>query len=245
MSVTTSVQRAGFGLYRRMRQIVGRHRQFLFLFGFDPRLRKLIVTGQTELLIEGYPRSANSFALHAFLSAQKETVRVASHLHLSGQCQVAFCRKIPSLILIRNPQDAVASFMILEGNKMSPQQALREYITFYRDVLPHRDRFVLASFEEVTTNFGRVIERVNERFRTEFGLFVHTDANVEVCYRQMDATVQSRGGRQSDVLTQSARPVPERRDIKERVMKELFSNRPSGLLKEAQTLYSQLMGKGN
>ena len=41
----------------------------------------LCVNDETELVIEGYPRSANSTTAHGFLACQSKPVRLAHHKH--------------------------------------------------------------------------------------------------------------------------------------------------------------------
>ena len=63
--------------------------------------------------------------------------------------------RIPTLVLIRRPKDAVLSFVIRDP--ISVDQALRYYLSFYETVEKYRDSYVLGLFEEVTGDFGRVI----------------------------------------------------------------------------------------
>ncbi|RMG27959.1 MAG: hypothetical protein D6732_19595, partial [Methanobacteriota archaeon] len=48
------------------------------------RMEKLI-GARTEIVIEGYPRSANTFAVVAFRLAQNRPVKIAHHLHMEAQ----------------------------------------------------------------------------------------------------------------------------------------------------------------
>ena len=67
-----------------------------------------------------------------------------------------------------------------------PDVALRDaliaYTRFYRRLLPCRDRMVVADFEEVTTDFGAVTRRVNDRFGTAFAEFEPTEQNTNRCF---------------------------------------------------------------
>ena len=59
---------------------------------------------------------------------------------------------------------------------LRPVDAVREWLRFYRALRPLQDGFVLATFDEVTTDFGGVIACVNDRFNTTFSLFEGTYA---------------------------------------------------------------------
>jgi hypothetical protein len=178
------------------------------------RRRKAVpVSGETDIVIEGYPRSGNTFAITAFGSAQSRAVRVAHHEHAAAQVIAAARAGTPTLVLIREPEDAVLS-LIIQQPHLSLRQALRAYVRFYRPLVPHRDRFVLATFHEVTTDFGAVTRRVNDRFGTDFGVFEHTEENVQRCL----AAIRDHGvARRGPVLVHrtGSSPSPVRAAIKD------------------------------
>jgi hypothetical protein len=114
------------------------------------------VTPDTQVVIEGFPRSGNSFARRAFIMAQEETfdvTRIAHHLHVPAQIVRAAQWRIPTLVLIRRPRDAVLSLVIRDP--ISVDQALKYYISFYETSERYRDAFVLGRFEEITEDFGQ------------------------------------------------------------------------------------------
>jgi hypothetical protein len=177
------------------------------------RRKAVPVTEETDIVIEGYPRSGNTFAITAFGSAQSRAVRVAHHEHAAAQVIAAARAGIPALVLIREPEEAVLSLAVQHPH-LSLRQALRSYVRFYRPLISHRDRFVLATFEEVTTDFGAVTRRVNDRFGTDFGVFEHTEENVQRCL----ATIRDHGvARRGPVLVHrtGSSPSPERAAIKD------------------------------
>src|SRR5262245_32533170 len=58
----------------------------------------------TEAIIEGFPRSANTFAATAFQLAQTKPVRVAHHLHVPSQIIAGARWGIPTIVLVRDPE---------------------------------------------------------------------------------------------------------------------------------------------
>jgi hypothetical protein len=140
---------------------------------------------ETELVIEGFTRSAITFVVFAFQLAQQEPVRVAHHLHAPAQLIEAARRGVPTLALIREPEGAVLSAMIREPF-VSPRRALIAYSRFYESLLPHRSRLVVGDFDAVTSDLGAVIRKVNGRFGTRFGEFEHTAENVTACYHLVE-----------------------------------------------------------
>jgi hypothetical protein len=167
----------------RARQRWATHDSYLAL----ARIRKgrAVVGPDTEIVIEGFPRAGNTFAVFAFQSAQPRPVRVAHHLHAPAQVAAAVARGLPVLLLIRPPQDAIVS-SVLWWPHVTPADALAAYARFYERLLPVRDACVIGPFEEVTADMGAVIDRVNRRYGRDFARFEHTPENVERCYRLIE-----------------------------------------------------------
>lgn len=149
----------------------------------------LAVNRSTELVIEGFPRSANTFAMLAFEQAQRadgrKPLRIAHHLHAPAQIIQAARRRIPCLVLIREPVGATAS-LIARHPRTPVGAALAYYASFYETVARYRSSYVLGPFEEVIGNYGAVIERLNERFGTRFAAFEHTEENIGTIFSQID-----------------------------------------------------------
>jgi len=164
-----------------------------------------------ELVIEGYPRSANTFAVVAFRHAQGRNVPLAHHLHVEAQIIKAAELGIPVLVLIRNPVDAIKSLLIRH-----PEGGLIQYAnwftSFYEAIEPVKGKVVIADFTEVTSNFGLVIRRVNEKFGTNFTEFVHSDVSMREVFAAIDEINEQLGG--ESPVTFVARPVAERNHIK-------------------------------
>jgi hypothetical protein len=92
----------------------------------------LAVTPGKQVVIEGCPRSGNSFARRAFSMAQDETfdvTSIADRMHVPAQVVRAARWQIPTLVLIRRPRDAVLSFAVWDP--ISVDKALRYYLSFY------------------------------------------------------------------------------------------------------------------
>lgn len=125
-----------------------------------------ICGAQTDIVIEGYPRSANTFAVEAFRLLNGSDVRLAHHLHVPLQIKRAAKMKKPVLLLIRAPEDAVIAQSLC--GILSLKEELQLYINFYEGVMPFIDCVELVLFEEVTSDFGNVMVRLNQRFGSSF-----------------------------------------------------------------------------
>jgi hypothetical protein len=140
-----------------------------------------VIGPETEFVIDGYTRSASTFAVYALQLAQPAPVRLAHHLHAPAQLVAAAQAGVPALAVIREPRGAILSQLIREPG-VALRDALVGYARFYERLCSCRDRFVVADFEEITKDFGAVTRRVNERFATAFAEFEPTEQNVRRCF---------------------------------------------------------------
>jgi hypothetical protein len=163
--------------------LVSDHRRLSVYARLRPVLRPQMVTDETRLVIEGYPRCANSYALAAFRVANGQGCHVAHHLHTPVSIAAGAARNIPVLFLIRHPLEAVTSQLIRYPTH-APRSSLLRYSQFYAGVEPFLDHVVVARFENVIADFGAITERVNQRFGTRFVAYDRTTAN-EAKVRQM------------------------------------------------------------
>lgn len=152
------------------------------ILGVSPRLALAVarrrghgspLDPQTELLVEGYPRSASSFAVAA-LVRMRPGIRIAHHVHAPGHVIAAVRRGLPAMVLIREPEDAVVELVLLKP-ALTLAQALRGYVRFYAPLVPYLGRILVARTSEVTGDFGAVVRRLNERFGLGLPPFEHTD----------------------------------------------------------------------
>src|SRR5688500_9849861 len=131
----------------RARTLIGRNPWLFFpVYRLDGRRRPLMVNRDTELVIEGFPRSGNSFVVLGFEAAQGRKVRVAHHQHAPSQIKRGVSMKIPVCVLIRRPMDAVRSLSVMFPG-VSFELGLSTYRDFYEDIYGLRESFVIATFE--------------------------------------------------------------------------------------------------
>jgi hypothetical protein len=143
--------------------------------------RGKVLSEDTEVVIDGFTRSASTFAVMAFQLSQDRPIRVARHLHAAAQLTEAAKRGLPTILTIRDPESTVLSAVVQEPH-LTIEQALKSFGRFYTKTAPFCSRFVVADFAQVTKDFGTVIRRLNQKFGTRFREFEHTDANVRQCF---------------------------------------------------------------
>ena len=94
-----------------------------------------VVCPDTELVIDGFQRSANTFASIAFEISQPRPRSTAHHLHAASQIVAAARMHIPCILLVRDPVDAVISHL-QRVPRVTPRQALTNWTRFHERVLP-------------------------------------------------------------------------------------------------------------
>jgi hypothetical protein len=144
-----------------------------------------VVTSGTELVVDGFTRTACTYAVVAFQLAQRRLVRVAHHLHAPSHLLAAARLGVPALLTIRAPEDAVVSCVVREPYVTVPQ-ALVAYRRFYERLAAVRARVVVGDFPIVTGDLGALVLHLNDRYGTDFVPFESTPENVAECFRIID-----------------------------------------------------------
>lgn len=197
----------------------------------DRHHSSLGVVRESDLVIEGFPRSGNSFAVVAFEMAQGVPVRIAHHWHSPSQFVAAVRYDIPAVLVIRRPKEAVVSYAIYRGSN-GLRGMLEEYVGFHRAVMPWLKQVLVADFREITSDFGRVVDRINERFGTDFGRFEHTEANVAEVFRRIEDYQEGEH--------RFSRPSEVRRQRQDTLRARLQAADLRHLLMEASELYDRI-----
>lgn len=199
--------------------------------------RAYVIDPDTDVVIDGFPRSANTYALYAFQQAVGPDVHVSGHTHAAATVLTAVARGLPCLLVARRPRDSLASLQ-QHAPRVPLRTLIRANLRFHSRVLPVRDRLVVAEFDEVTRDFGAVMRRLNEHARTTFPPYVHTDANERDVFGTIEAASRRRNAgqvREAGV----ARPSSTRRAPDDVLAGA--SSRDLALLERADGVYDRLL----
>jgi hypothetical protein len=202
-----------------------------------PDKRATLARPDTALVVEGFLRSGNTFSVAAFEIANGRELHVGRHLHGAPHVLRAVRLGLPTVVLIRNPRDAVLSYLI-RRDTLTPYDALVEYLDFYRAAWRVRDHFVVGLFDRVTSDFGSVLDEVNERFGTSFRRYDPTPENETRAFALVEEMNRLESG--GDVVeTHVGRPSEERRHRKEELQALLDRPRTAAKLRAAEVLYQR------
>jgi len=200
----------------------------------NAKFRHLVVRRDTELVIEGFPRCANTFAVVAFEKAQSRPVTIAHHLHAQAQIANAIDWHIPVLVLVREPFGAVASLLVRHPN-ISENQAMEQYERFYGFVQENKRHVVIADFHNIAIEYSAVILRINSHFGTSFAPYWNSASNDADVFAAID---RFNLAKEHGNAMQLARPSVLKAQKKEVVLERL---RAHGRMPHLQKLYGDVV----
>ncbi len=146
---------------------------YFALFAHRYPFKAMKVSHKTNICIEGFPRSANSYATVAFKLVNKG-VKVAHHLHVAAQLLRAARYQIPAMVVLRAPEEAVSSFMVFQQSLNAPLY-LDAYTRFHQRLLDVQDQLLFVSFETVVSDMNKAIRALNEKFGINFEIIPNVD----------------------------------------------------------------------
>jgi hypothetical protein len=205
----------------------------------QPKRRNRPVSPTDQIVIDGFPRSANTFSSLAFQLANPD-VAASHHMHAPANILLALRYRVPAVVLIRPPVDAVLSEVIREPRKRL-RRGLLEWNSFYGTVRPVLDRIVVADFSTVTTDYSLVIDEVNRRFGTSFVPYRNSPEADEAVFASIEARARSRGKSGTRFENQVPRPSKERGERKAALQAELTRPELRPLVERAQSLYADYL----
>lgn len=199
----------------------------------------LVCGPQTDMVIEGYPRSSNSFAIWMLHVLEGETFRlkIGHHTHDIDNLRLAAHFGKPSAVLIRAPEDAILSFMIYAD--VAVDAATNRYQRFYDGTLALETMPLVLPFEMVTRDFNQVVDRINALTGESIPRSKDLEADTARAYEM--ARERADDIHAGKVVEQIAIPSAERETIKAAKRAEVqayLAERP-----EIAALYEAVMAK--
>jgi hypothetical protein len=218
---------------RRGKYAMGHHPVTLpILLRLTPEGRSRAIDEETDVVVEGFPRSGNTFATFALRHADRH-LRVVSHVHHPNQVVLAVRRGLPTILVVREPVPTLASYLIA-GPHGRARGVLEEYVAYHRELLPYLPDVLVVDFAQLSTDMGLVIDRLNARYGTSITRFEHTREEEAAVFASVEQFHLSVHGVNEGLVP---RPSQDRRDANERHRAELRSPALSPLLREAEEVH--------
>ncbi len=217
------------------RNILGSSPRLFGVLHFVPEFKRLTTTRDSDLVVEGFPRCANSFAVKLFLS-WNPGLKVAHHLHVPMQILKGFEYGVPCIVLIREPLEAISSLLIIDLS-LSCDLAIRSYIMFYKPLLSFSDNIIISDFPTTTSAFDKVIKNANRKFNRSFHSERITEQMTDAVFSELDAHHKRKRNSPKNL---SAIPSSEKEEAKSQIRTLVQQNR---YFSEAYELYLKFVGK--
>lgn len=128
---------------------------------------RCVVNRNTEVVIEGFPRSGNTFAYAVFCAMQDHDVCIAHHIHGAAQIFAAQKLDVPVLFLLREPLAACASLMARQP-ALTALQVLKWYNQFHTCISKEVENIAFICFDDLVRQPAIIVERLNDKFGTNF-----------------------------------------------------------------------------
>lgn len=201
---------------------------------------KWVITKEHEIVIEGFPRCANSFSVRAFQFSNDSgrKVKIATHLHTTATILLGVKWGIPTLVLIRDPECAVPSWLGLgvqlkKTNLLSAGKGrirshvaywTHRYTEFYNKLIAVQSRVVVGDFDLVIQDFNQIITALNEKFQRNYLPFEHNKENVSKIF---------------DAAKVHLSPSAERDALKDTFKEFYFSKENEARRQKAKSVYER------
>jgi hypothetical protein len=216
------------------RYALGRHRWTFALLRLAPGpYASVPVDRETEVCIDGFPRSGNTYAAFALLHTNPDT-RLAHHTHVPMQILRAVKLGVPCAVLTRPPLDTLTSLCIFADDELSDTLAFKTYIDFHRRIAPVAGAAVVCRFDELVADPSVLVRRLNRRYRTSFA--GEQPASDEV-KRELLARIERDHLEGSKKRLGWTIPNLEKEELKPRVRQRLARH---PLLEEADSAYRRI-----
>ncbi len=206
------------------------------LFARKYPFNRVKVRPDSDICIEGFPRSANSYAVVAFRLANPQA-KIAHHLHVPAQLLQARKWEIPAILLIREPEQAVASFLVFQ-NSNNADWYLKAYIRFHRALLSVQNDLVIADFNVAVQNINALIRAANAKFNQQFQYLDNPSGREEEIFVKLKEVNDRFFAGQRN---KSMYPDEHRRQAKEQARQRV---QQSPYLKMAQEYYRRFLEQG-
>lgn len=199
-----------------------------------------LVDDDVDFVVEGFPRSANTFLTYGFMHATDFKFKLAHHFHSPSQFFYGQKKGKKCVIILRNPVDSITSFLIRFPH-VDDDVAVDLYYQFHRLALKYlslNDAPNLAvDFKEIVSGVGldKVIKfsgfSGEVELKNEYEIFSEIERRSAFLNNGLDEKMVARPSENS-----------EKNDAKFSVKKKLESNFDKEL-KACEVIYSEILNK--
>lgn len=231
-------------LRRRLRNLIAAH-PFLYLPLRRITRPEATLGPDTELIVEGFPRSGNTYAEFALRASQPRPIRIAHHSHAPAQVLAGYKRSIPVILAVREPRASLLSYASRVGHaRLLPVEfLLDEYIWYHRSILPTASGVLAVTLDDLIHRFDIVLSELNRRFDLDLRNDEMALHDLETrAVQLMDAQFERRFGR-SVSASNPYRDRSDEEEFRDRAKEILDSEPLNARMETAWSLYRQILDK--
>lgn len=188
------------------------------------RPEKRLATQNKSLVVEGFPRSGNTFLSDFIIVSQPAEFRFAHHTHLAENVLLGIDNNIPAIVLIRNPVDAVSSFVIYSDKTI--EFALNKWERFYSMISGLEAPLLIVSFETIISKPLSILEAANKQFTTDLAIpdseaVLMEQVKKRITNRSISMANREDENRRKDLVKTSCLPTEDRTKLKNAIIEEV------------------------
>ena len=178
-----------------------------------------VCRAQTNLCVEGFPRSANTFCvdfLTYLCNENNHQLNIAHHTHSPLNVELAIALEKPCLVLIREPKQAITSHAIYSGARIPI--VVQRYLDFYAEIKKWNPSILIADFNIVISDMNHIIAKINQRYGLDipFSKDVAKDGTHIGMVAKKRARVRHSDDKERLIRTVGS-PTPEREKLKDMI----------------------------
>lgn len=218
----------------RVKLILSNYAIFKVIYKFFSSVHTNLVGNDTEIVIEGFPRCGNTFALASF-KYSNPVIKTATHVHLPYQIIFAKKYNTPTIILLRNPLDSISSLIIRDSN-YTINEAVIYYIKFHKTVLEYKNYMILSDFSSTINDFPSIIKKLNDKKGTDFQYHDNKLTTINKIKNKLEKEEAEKYGKGYEKVF--GLPSNKRKNEKVNLVSEIENNRNFNFAKE---IYNSLV----
>ena len=200
---------------------------FKFWFNNFRKSRLNLPSNKDSFYFDGYPRSGNSY----FTNLTREIypkMSFSHHLHTIGAIKISLKKNIPTLIIVRNPLDSIASLYVMKNkdevfNNKLLNKHIKDYIKYHEFVLKNINRLKIVEFQRLINEPQLFLDSLGE---LNVDLSIQKDDYKRLLNAVENDSIKKRQSKMSKehALRFSSTPNPVRTKLKDEIKKSIVEN---------------------
>jgi len=202
-----------------------------------PNVRRQLATSKNMLCLEGFPRSGNGFSnVCLSLVLGVPPTSIAGHTHSVSNVRRALNRRLPTFVLLREPEAACTS-LLAWGGCATLDDAFQAYEQFHTSLLPILGCITIVPFETLTKDPQAFLDLVSDRLGLPSATWDEmAAAGVAAALERSDRVRQIPG------FLRTSLPTAEKERRSEALAEPLSRSATKSVLVRCKSLHGEILG---